>query len=41
VNTRHVEAEVIERADEDVLDVMGPSAREREVLDMLNEPSPG
>ena len=31
-------AEVIELADEDVLDVMRSRAREQEVLDMLDEP---
>ena len=31
-------AEVIEFADEDVLDVMRSRAREQEVLDMLDEP---
>ena len=32
-------AEVIELADEDVLDVMRSRAREQEVLDMLDEPT--
>jgi hypothetical protein len=32
-------AEVIELADDDVLDVMRSRAREQEVLDMLDEPS--
>ena len=31
-------AEVIELADEDVLDVMRSRAREQEVLDLLDEP---
>ena len=31
--------EVIELADEDVLDVMRSRAREQEVLDMLDEPT--
>jgi hypothetical protein len=34
-------AEVIELADDDVLDVMRSRAREQEVLDMLDEPSAG
>ena len=34
-------AEVIELADDDVLDVMHSRAREQEVLDMLDEPSAG
>ena len=33
-------AEVIELADEDVLDVMRSRTREQEVLDMLDEPYP-
>ena len=32
-------AEVIELADEEVLDVMPSRSREQEVLDMLDEPS--
>lgn len=32
-------AEVIELADEDVLDLMRSRAREQEVLDILDEPS--
>ena len=31
-------AEVIQLADEDILDVMRPRAREQEVLDMLDAP---
>jgi len=31
-------AELIERADDDVVDVMHSRAREQEVLDMLDEP---
>jgi hypothetical protein len=34
-------AEVIELADDDVLDVMRSRAREQEVLDILDEPSAG
>jgi hypothetical protein len=34
-------AEVIELADDDVLDVMHSRAREQEVLDILDEPSAG
>ena len=33
-------AEVIQLADEDVLDVTRSRAREQEVLDMLDEPQP-
>lgn len=33
-------SEMIELADDDVLDLMRSRAREQEVLDMLDEPSP-
>lgn len=33
-------AEMIELADDDVLDLMRSRAREQEVLDMLDEPAP-
>jgi len=36
---RQCMAEVIELADQDVLDVMRPRATEQEVLDLLDEPT--
>jgi hypothetical protein len=36
---RHRVAEVIELADDDILDLMRSRAREQEVLDVLDEPA--